>query len=232
MPRLLLLSNSSNPGAGYLAHARGLIRDFLGEQTREVVFIPYAGVQLTAEAYAAQVAAALSPVGIGVRSVEAVADPVAAVEAASAIVVGGGNTFQLLTRMYETGLLAAVRRRVLAGVPYVGWSAGANLACPTIRTTNDMPIIEPPSFVALNLVPFQINPHYTDRVLTEHGGETRDDRLAEFTAVNPTVEVYGLREGSWLVVEEGTVTLGGPHPMKRFRSGEVAREVGVGVIAG
>jgi dipeptidase E len=231
MPRLLLLSNSCNPGSGYLEHAREPIRAFLGEQCREVAFIPYASVQLTAESYTARVAEALAPLGIAVRSVAAAPDPVAAVNAAAAILVGGGNTFQLLTRMYQMGLVEVVRRRVIAGVPYVGWSAGANLACPTIRTTNDMPIVEPPSFAALNLVPFQINPHYTDQVLADHGGETRDDRLAEFTTVDPAVEVFGLREGSWLQVEGATVTLGGPHSMKLFRHGNVPWEVGPGVRA-
>ena len=230
MPRLLLLSNSSNPGAGYLEYAHAPIRACLGDGCHEVLFIPYAGVQVTAEGYTARVAAGLAPLGITVHSVTAATDPVAAVEAASAILVGGGNTFQLLTRMYETGLLAAVRQRVLAGVPYIGWSAGANLACPTIRTTNDMPIVEPPSFAALNLVPFQINPHYTDQVLANHGGETRDDRIAEFTTVNRGMEVFGLREGSWLVVEGATVTLGGPFAMKVFRWGEEPREVGPGIV--
>ncbi len=232
MPRLLLLSNSRNPGAGYLEHARGPIRDFLGAAVAEVLFIPFAAVERSGEAYTAQVAEGLAPLGITVRSVTGTADSLAAVEAAAAIVVGGGNTFHLLTRMYQTALLAAVRRRVLAGVPYIGWSAGANLACPTICTTNDMPIIEPPSFAALDLVPFQINPHYTDQVLANHGGETRDDRIAEFTTVNPAVEVFGLREGSWLVVEGTTVALGGPHSMKLFRHGKLPREVGPGVVRG
>jgi dipeptidase E len=232
MPRLLLLSNSRNPGASYLEHARAPIRDFLGAGIREVLFVPFAAVERSAEAYTAQVAEGFAPLGIGVKSVTAAPDPVAAVDAAEAIVVGGGNTFQLLTRMYQTGLLDAVRRRVLGGVPYIGWSAGANLACPTIRTTNDMPIIEPPSFTALNLVPFQINPHYTDLVLANHGGETRDDRIREFTVVNPTVEVYGLREGSWLLVEGATVTLCGPHMMKRFGGGEAPQEASPGVVAG
>ena len=231
MPHLLLLSNSRNPGAGYLEHARAPIREFLGTAVAEVLFIPFAAVERSDAAYTSQVAEGLAPLGITVRSVTGTADAIAAVEAATAIVVGGGNTFLLLTRMYQTALLAAVRRRVLAGVPYVGWSAGANLACPSIRTTNDMPIIEPPSFAALDLVPFQINPHYTDQVLANHGGETRDDRIAEFTTVNPGVEVYGLREGSWLAVEGAAVTLGGSHPMRVFRQGVVPREVGPGVVS-
>ena len=233
MSRLLLLSNSTNPGAAYLEHALAPIRELLGAGCAEVLFIPFAGVQESAEGYTARVASGLAPLGITVRSVVAASDAVAAVEAARAVVVVGGNTFQLLTRMYQTGLLEVVRRRVRAGVPYIGWSAGANLACPTIRTTNDMPIVELPSFTALNLVPFQIHPHYTDRVLTQHGGETRDDRINEFAALNPAVEVFGLREGSWLVVGEGpTVTLCGPHPMKRFHGADAPREVHPGVISG
>ena len=129
--------------------------------------------------------------------------PVKEIESADAIIVGGGNTFHLLKQLYDNGTLWAIRERVLAGVPYIGWSAGSNVACPTIRTTNDMPIVEPSRLDAMRLVPFQINPHYTDEVLPNHGGETRAQRIAEFTKVNPGVVVIGLREGSALRVIHG-----------------------------
>jgi dipeptidase E len=132
--------------------------------------------------------------------------------------------------MYQTGLLPAVRERVLGGTPYIGWSAGSNLACPTIRTTNDMPIVEPPSLAALGLVPFQINPHYTDQVLANHGGETRDERIAEFLTLNPEARVVGLREGSWLRVEGPETVLGGPHPMRLFRAGASPEDVPPGKV--
>lgn len=216
--RLLLLSNSRNPGLGYLQHVREEIRDFLGP-IRDLLFVPYAGVQLSHAQYAENVRLALGEFGVRVRAVSEESDPVAAVRNAGALAVGGGNSFQLLRLMYRHGLLAALRERVLAGMPYIGWSAGSNLACPTIRTTNDMPIVEPPSLAALNLVPFQINPHYTDQVIANHGGETRDERIAEFLALNPSVEVLGLREGSWLRLEGDCLTLGGPHPIRRFAAG-------------
>jgi len=133
-------------------------------------------------------------------------------------VVGGGNTFRLLEQLERADLLTRIRGRVREGLPYIGWSAGANLACPTICTTNDMPIIEPRSFAALGLVPFQINPHYTNASLPNHGGETRDDRIVEFVALNPKAIVAGLREGSLLRVEGESLALLGPHPMRVFRS--------------
>jgi dipeptidase E len=227
--RLLLLSNSRNPGQGYLEHVRDEIRDFLGE-VDQLVFIPYAGVQ-NPEQYVAGVLQAFQLLGIRIQSVTEVSDPVAAVHAARAIAVGGGNTFQLLRRMYQTGLMAAVRERVCAGIPYIGWSAGSNLACPTIRTTNDMPVVQPPSFAALGLVPFQINPHYTDRVLADHGGESRDDRIAEFLVLNPDVRVVGMREGSWLRVEGPEVVLGGPNAMRLFRADAAPEDVAPGRVA-
>lgn len=227
--RLLLLSNSRNPGQGYLEHAREEIRDFLGA-IRDLLFVPYAGVQLSQGQYADNVRRALGQLAIPVRSVSEEPDPVAAVRNAEALAVGGGNSFQLLRLMYHHGLLPVVRERVQAGMPYIGWSAGSNLACPTIRTTNDMPVVEPPSLAALNLVPFQINPHYTDQVIANHGGETRDERIAEFLVLNPSVRVVGLKEGSWLRVEGAEVVLGGPYPARLFRAGEAPRDVAPGRI--
>jgi dipeptidase E len=227
--RLLLLSNSRNPGQEYLEHVRQELRDFLGT-VDEVLFVPYAGVQLTHAQYADLVRKAFAELDVAVRSVHDAPDPVAAVRRARAIAVGGGNSFQLLRLMYQTGSLGAVRDRVLAGVPYLGWSAGSNLACPTIRTTNDMPVVEPPSLAALGLVPFQINPHYTDQVLANHGGETRDERIAEFLLLNPEVRVVGLREGSWLRVEGPETVLGGPHPMRLFVNGHAPEDVAPGKL--
>jgi dipeptidase E len=227
--RLLLLSNSRNPGQGYLEHARDAIRDFLGP-IRELHFVPYAGVQLSPAQYADNVRRAFSELGIAVRSVSEEPDPVTAVRSARALAVGGGNSFQLLRLMHQQALLAVVRERVQAGMPYIGWSAGSNLVCPTIRTTNDMPIVEPPSLSALGLVPFQINPHYTDQVIPNHGGEGRDERIAEFLVLNPGVRVVGLREGSWLRVEDSELVLGGPHLLRLFSAGQAPRDVGPGKI--
>ena len=217
--RLLLLSNSRNFGGGYLDHAEPWIREFLGKGVTQAAFIPYAGVTISWDEYTATVAGRFAQFDVEVTSVHASKHPVQAVEAAPAILVGGGNTFHLLKHLYDTGVLWAIRRRVLAGAPYIGWSAGSNVACPTIRTTNDMPVVEPARLDALRLVPFQVNPHYTDATIPNHGGETRAQRIAEFTAANPGMTVVGLREGSALRVEGPTVTLLGPHPAKLFRDG-------------
>ncbi len=226
--RLLLLSNSTNHGGEFLAHAAGDIRDFLGASVRRVLFVPFAGVTRSYDEYAATVRARFAELGYELDSVHEAADPVAAVETAEAIAVGGGNTFHLLRGMYEVGLVEAVRARVRIGTPYVGWSAGSNVACPTIRTTNDMPIVEPPSFDALGLIPFQINPHYTDEVLANHAGETRAERIAEFLKANPGSRVVGLREGSILRVEGHEVSLLGEKTARVFKGGADAAEYGPG----
>ncbi len=223
--RLLLLSNSRNPGQGYLEHVRRELTDFLGG-IQELLFVPYAGVQISHDQYAGNVRKAFSELGVRIASISDQADPVAAVQAAKAIAVGGGNSFRLLQLMYQHAVLDAVRDRVMSGIPYLGWSAGSNLACPTIRTTNDMPIVEPPSLSGLNLVPFQINPHFTDATIPNHGGETRSERIAEFVTLNPRVTVAGLREGSWFRREGDDLRLGGPHSVRLFKSGNEPRESG------
>jgi dipeptidase E len=220
-PRLLLLSNSTNFGGVFLEHAADAIQSFLGADVREVLFIPFAAVRFSYEAFAARVQERLAPMGYRVRSIHTTGNAAAAVGAAQAIAVGGGNTFRLLELLYRHELLEPIRQRVLSGVPYVGWSAGSNVACPTVRTTNDMPITEPPSLSALNLVPFQVNPHYTDAAIPDHGGETRAERLHEFVAANPGMPVLALREGSTLRVEGESWTLLGERPARVFgRSAE------------
>ncbi len=226
--RLLLLSNSVIVGGRYLEHARTAIMQLFGARVRRVLFVPYAAVQFSLDDYAARVRAALAEMGFGVESVHQATDPVGAVEAADAIAVGGGNTFHLLRELYRHNLLGPIRARVHAGMPYLGWSAGSNVACPTIRTTNDMPIVEPPSLDALGLVPFQINPHYTEARLEGHGGETRDERLLEFVIANPGVQVVGLREGTLLRVEGDSIQLLGDRPARIFQSGRDPRDVAQG----
>ena len=224
--RLLLLSNSKNFGRGYLEHAEADIKDFLGAQVRKVLFVPFAAVRYTFDEFANTVRERFAQFGYGLDSIHASTDARQAVQAAEAIVVGGGNTFQLLRRLYEHDLLDTIRERVGNGVPYIGWSAGSNVACPTIRTTNDMPITEPPSLNALGLVPFQINPHYLDAHPEGHQGETREERLLEFIEVNRGVAVVGLREGSMLRVEGATIRLIGDKPVRVFMHGRDAREYG------
>ncbi|NNE47793.1 MAG: dipeptidase PepE [Rhodothermales bacterium] len=224
--RLLLLSNSVSYGQGYLEHAEDAIRAFLGDGVNSIAFVPYAGVTISEDQYAAKVRAHFEPIGYAVVSVHEVDNPEDLVRSADAIAVGGGNTFRLLQQMTETGLLSVVRERVIAGVPYIGWSAGSNLACPTIRTTNDMPIVEPPSFAALHLIPFQINPHYLDAHPDKHQGETREQRLLEFVTLNPDTTVVGLREGSILRVEAERMRLLGDRTMRVFHGAAEPAELG------
>ena len=209
--RLLLLSNSRDAEGRYLVHARTALAAHLAG-AREIAFVPYAGVTVAWDEYTARVAGALAPLGIHVHGVHDDADPGAVLAGADAIAVGGGNTFHLLAELQRRGLVDVVRARAAEGTPYVGWSAGSVVACPTIRTTNDMPIVEPPRGLgALGLVGAQINAHFTDDHPPGFQGETRRQRLAEFVAANPGVTVVGLREGSWLTVDGPRVTLGGPH---------------------
>jgi dipeptidase E len=224
--RLLLFSNGSElVGENPTEFAHGALRDFLGAGVRRVLFIPYAAVVRSADEYAARVRGHFGPLGYEVESIHEAADARAAVERADAIAVGGGNTFHLLSGLYEAGVVELIRARVEAGAPYVGWSAGSNVACPTIRTTNDMPIVEPPSFNALALVPFQINPHYTDAHIEGHMGETRDERLTEFAHANPGVRVIGIREGTMLRVEGTEISLLGGKPARHFLNGEEPRDI-------
>ncbi|MCW8878955.1 MAG: dipeptidase PepE [Kangiellaceae bacterium] len=195
---LLLLSSSRVDDTGYLEHALPLIKDHIGERHR-LLFIPYAGISVGFDAYLEMVNKALQSIGLNADSVHNMPDPVQAVREADTILVGGGNTFCLLNSLYEKNLIEAVRAKLNSGTPYIGWSAGSNIAAPTIRTTNDMPIIEPPSFNALNLVPFQINPHYIDGNPPGHNGETREQRISEFLEVNPNKVVVGIPEGTALL---------------------------------
>ncbi|MEU0809780.1 dipeptidase PepE [Streptomyces sp. NPDC005970] len=205
--RLLLLSNSTAPGHGYLEHAREEIGALL-DGVRRLVFVPYALADR--DGYTAQVAKALEPLGIEVTGAHTAAAPAELIGGAEAVFVGGGNSFRLLKALHEHGLVRAIRERVAAGTPYMGSSAGTNMACPTLRTTNDMPIVQPPSFEALGLLPFQINPHYLDpRPDLGHMGETRAERLEQFLEEND-VPVVGLREGTWLSRDaDDRLTLGG-----------------------
>ncbi|MEE1801743.1 MULTISPECIES: dipeptidase PepE [unclassified Streptomyces] len=204
--RLLLLSNSTAPGRGYLEHAREEIRTLL-DGARRLVFVPYALADHAG--YTARVAEALAPLGVEVTGAHTASDPAEAVRGAEAVFVGGGNSFRLLKALHERDLIRAIRERIGAGGIYMGSSAGTNMACPTVRTTNDMPIVQPPSFEALGLLPFQINPHYLDAGPdTAHMGETRAERLEQFLEEND-VPVVGLREGTWLRREGDRLTLGG-----------------------
>jgi dipeptidase E len=228
MKRLLLISNSTNPGEPYLGWPRPFITDFLaGTGVRDILFIPYAGVNLSAESveksydcYEERVQAVFKELGYGIYSIHRENDQALAVKKAAAIAVGGGNTFHLAYMMHRHKLVDVIRQAVLNGTPYLGWSAGANVACPTLRTTNDMPIVQPESFTTFNLVPFQINPHYLDANPEGHGGETRQQRIEEFLAVNRGETVIGLREATLIQVEGEKYELKGRRPMRIFMYGK------------
>ena len=185
------------------------------------MFLPYA--LRDHDGYASAIAERMAPLGVRLTSTHTVADAALAVSESDAIVVGGGNTFRLLQALQRLDLLDVVRARVAAGVPYFGASAGSNVACPTIRTTNDMPIVETRSLRAIGLVPFQINPHYVDPPAVR-AGETRAERLEEFQEENDVI-VLGLREPSWVVVNNDQMTLRGTGGAVVFRRGSEPEEV-------
>lgn len=223
--RILLISNSTLYGSGYLDHAEPEIRSFLGNAKR-VLFVPYA--LFDRDKYAANARQRFQKMGYELTSVHTAANPVTAVNETDAVFIGGGNTFRLLKALYEFDLIEAIRNRVSKGMPYIGSSAGSNIAAPTIKTTNDMPIVQPPSFNALGLVSFQINPHYLDPdPNSKHMGETREERIIQFLEENYT-PVVGLREGSMLRIEGGETILRGSTGARIFRKGVQPVEVSPG----
>ncbi|HEY6232298.1 MAG TPA: dipeptidase PepE [Pyrinomonadaceae bacterium] len=220
--RLLLISNSTLHGSGYLDHAEAELRDVLGPAKR-VLFVPFALHDRAA--YAAQARARFEAMGYALHSLHEATDPKAAVDQAEVIFVGGGNTFRLLKALYERELVEAIRKRVEAGMLYIGSSAGAVVAAPTIKTTNDMPIAQPPTFNSLGLITFQINAHYLDPdPNSTHMGETREVRINQFLEDNET-PVVGLREGCMIRVEQGAHKLKGQTNARVFRRGHAPVEL-------
>lgn len=226
--KLLLLSNSTNPGDTYLNHARPWISGFLETGIKTIAFIPFAGVTIKPSEYTSKVKSALEPIGYTILPVPENETAPSVIRQADAIAVGGGNTFRLLKTLQQWNLIGTIRDEVLSGKPFIGWSAGSNVAAPTIKTTNDMPIVQPDSFTAIGLVPFQINPHYLDAHPDHHMGETREQRLLEFLEENQSVTVIGLREGSALSVNQTRVTLLGPKTARLFRHSIQQTELPVG----
>ncbi len=214
--RILLISNSTLYGSGFLDHAEAEIRSFLGDVKR-VLYVPFA--LYDRDGYSAKAQQRVAKMGYGLSSIHTASDPKQAIHEAEALFIGGGNTFRLLKALYDLDLLGPIRERVEAGMLYMGSSAGANVAGPTIRTTNDMPIVEPPSFNAIGLVSFQINPHYLDPdPNSKHMGETREERIFQFHEENDT-PVVGLREGAMLRIEDGETILRGSTGARIFRKG-------------
>lgn len=226
--KLLLISNSTMKGEPYLDYPKYEIQNFLGEKPVTAVFIPYAAVTFSFDLYCEKVEERFAEVGHHVVGIHTFADPVKAIKEAEAIVVGGGNTWQLVRMLHDQKLMMEIREKVQAGTPYIGWSAGSNVACPTLRSTNDMPIIDPKSFDCTGLIPFQINPHYLDANPEGHGGETREQRIEEFLEINPDLYVAGLREGTMFKLENDTLQLIGNRQCRIFKKGQNPVELSAG----
>lgn len=217
MSRVLLISNSTLYGSGYLDHAAEEIQDFL-KNVSSVLFVPFA--LYDRDAYASTARERFQKMGFTLTSLHTATDPRQAVNDAEAIFIGGGNTFRLLKALYDTEVLEPIRQRVAGGMPYVGSSAGSNVAGPTIKTTKDMPIVQPPSFDALRLVSFQISPHFQDPdPNSTHMGETQEQRILQFHEENDT-PVAGLREGAMVRCENGSHVLKGSTGARIFRKGQ------------
>lgn len=223
--RLLLISNSTNAGEEYLDYPMAEIQKFLGNKKVTGLFIPYAGVTISFDDYTAKVKSRFNEIGHDIRSIHEFNNPRKAVNDAEVIIVGGGNTFNLIKMIHDHYLIDPLREKVLIGTPYIGWSAGSNITCPTIKTTNDMPVVEPSSFNALHLVNFQINPHYLDSNPDGHAGETREERIREFLVVNRNITVLGLREGCMLRIEGEEMNLIGQKPVRVFSHGQEPYEL-------
>lgn len=208
LKRILAFSSSRVGTSGYLENAVPVIDAYLGKEPLNIAFIPFASVDENYEEYISLVRKGLSRLKHTINLVTHV-QAITIIESSDVIMVGGGNTFKLLHDLYSNRLLDAIRDKVSAGTPYIGWSAGSNITGANIKTTNDMPVIEPESFNALGLFPFQINPHYYNVKIEGQNGETRDQRLKEFIMINPHAAVVGLPEGTALKSENGVLTLVG-----------------------
>lgn len=224
--RLLLISNSTNAGEPYLQHALTKIKDFIGDSPQRILFIPYAAVTVDYDEYTNMVNEKLKDINHSVIPVHQTKNPIEAVKNSDIIIIGGGNTFRLLQVLQENRMLESIRQKVFTGTPYIGWSAGANVACPTICTTNDMPVIQPDNFKAIHLVSFQINPHYLDSNPAGHAGETREARINEYIELNPDIWVVGLREGTMLIIENHSIRFIGDKTARIFRKGKPPVELG------
>lgn len=227
--RLLLLSNSSMKGEPYLAWPEHYIKEFTQNITK-ALFVPYAAVTVSYDDYTASVQQAFDPLNIEVIGLHQVGSMSPAIAKTQCLIVGGGNTFSLMAAIHKHELLFDIKDAINSGIPYIGWSAGANVACPTIKTTNDMPIEEVASFSGFDFIPLQINPHYTDVRIPNHGGEGRDLRIQEFLEKNQHTPVVGLPEGMLIEVDGEATFLKGSGEAKLFRYGRAPKNISPGLL--
>ncbi len=227
--KLLLLSNSTIKGQPYLGWPQSYLKDFL-KGVRTVVFIPYAGVTISYDEYTKSVEEALVDFNLEIRGIHTFSNKKEEILKADCIMTGGGNTFSLLKKLQDEELIEPIKTAVNRGTKYVGWSAGANMACPTIKTTNDMPVEQPKSFNAIGLIDFQINPHFTNATIPNHGGETREMRLQEYLAKNPDSKVVGLPEGMLIEIEGENTYLKGSGEALLFRHNKETQVLNLGSI--
>lgn len=209
MVSAIIASTSTVHGSGYLEYLTDTLRVHF-RNTNEIVFIPYARPSgISHDAYTAIAAKAFQRIGIKVNGLHTFKNPTKALEKAKGIFTGGGNTFVLVNQLYKNKILEPLKMAINNGTPYLGTSAGSNICGLTLNTTNDMPIVYPPSFKTLGIVPFNINPHYLDPIKdSKHMGETRETRIKEFHKFN-TQPVIGLREGSWIEAKNDALFLRG-----------------------
>ena len=227
MLNLLLLSNSRTAQGGYLGHALEAITEMVVGRDR-IVFFPFAGVTTHWRDYTELVKAAFQPLGLPVIGADDLEPVAASLHDSDVIFIGGGNTFRLLAECRRREWSDLIRTAVQRGTPYIGSSAGSVIACPSIHTTNDMPIVDPKGLGALGFVPFQLNCHFTDFTPPGHQGETRRQRISEFLTLHPDMTVIGLPEGDWIRTQNEDFILHGTHPAWRFQLGRDAVQILVG----
>lgn len=225
MKNLIIASTSTLYNGAYLEYLLPTLAQHFAKATT-ILFVPYARPSgISHDEYTAKVKTAFANINKEVKGIHEFEDPIAAVNEAEAIFTGGGNTFLLVKQLYRTQAMAAIRAAVNNGTPYLGCSAGSNICGLTMETTNDMPIVYPPSFQTFGFVPFNLNPHYLDPIVgSTHMGETRETRINEFHTLN-TQPVVGLREGSWLEVKGDAIVLRGEFTARIFEQNKTPIEV-------
>ena len=225
MKNIIIASTSTLHGGDYLEYLLPELSDHF-KDCNTVLFVPYARPSgISHDEYTAKAAAAFSKINIKIKGIHEFQDPINAIENAEGIFTGGGNTFVLVTELYKNNIMTILSQAVKKGTPYLGTSAGSVICGLRMQNTNDMPIVYPPSFQTIGLIPFNINPHYLDPDLnSKHMGETRETRIKEFHAYN-TIPVLGLREGSWLDVKGSKIILKGNLTARLFRQNQTAEEI-------